>query len=233
MSAPALTIEIDTTEIMNVLFLEHDDHYRAHIARTLRSLGCTVHEASRPRDAIALLEPKKFQLVIADIVFEPPDIFGDKFIVLNKDLIGDARIVALTGQRAFITQRDEFLDMNVQVIDKGEEVVELEGIVTEIIGLRKDLAYAELIHAKEEVIAGRSLPKSGEPTRQKLGLIAEIKEKLLSELRAIENKEEKVIGFKGNFYSVGDLIREVENETPVGLDHIRMMLNLLEAERSE
>ncbi len=220
---PALEMEVDPRDIMHVLFIEHDVDYRQSITRDLENIGCTVEGAHDPHEAIEKLIKQKYQIIIVDIGFPSPAISGDQFIVLHHSLMHDAQLVALTGQRHNIKFNDEFTELGVIVIDKGEEDEPLQEISRCVYERAKNDLFKRVDEAKTDIIRGKY------PRRYPLAeaYMSEIESDLLKQLEESEDKERKTIRYKGNTYSISDLIEQIKQKTDIRDDLIRMMVNLI------
>ena len=80
-----------------ILLVEDEDGVRAIAAAQLKSRGYDVEEACDGEDALDILEeePGKFDLIISDVVM--PGIDGPTLIKEAKDLLGNAKILFMSG----------------------------------------------------------------------------------------------------------------------------------------
>jgi DNA-binding response OmpR family regulator len=218
-------VEIEPEELMLVLYVEHDKDYRESLVESLKKWGCSVDAVARPFEAARILEPNKYQMVIVDIGFNPPDIQGDDFLVQNRDLLRGTRAIALTGQRYRIKRWEEFEAMGVQVVTKGDEISPLREATQQVFTDRKQRIQEQLEEIKSAVVRGHK-PVTGREFSIATVAMQELQNELLNQLRGMGNKDERTILYKGKKYSVNDLISEVEQGTEVGRAHVRMMLNL-------
>lgn len=89
-----------------ILFVEDEESVRAIAAKTLRKRGYTVTEAGDGEEAFELLEEAQdpFDLMISDVVM--PGMGGPALLKKGRPLLGDARIVFISGYA-----EEEFSDL--------------------------------------------------------------------------------------------------------------------------
>jgi len=80
-----------------ILFVEDEDAVRSIAAKTLRKRGYTVTEAGDGEEALEILEEatEPFDLMISDVVM--PGMDGPTLLKEGRSLLGDARIVFISG----------------------------------------------------------------------------------------------------------------------------------------
>jgi DNA-binding NtrC family response regulator len=206
-------VRIESEQIMRVLMIEDNDSVRESTVRRLQESGYSVDAFPTPREAAQHLQPNAFQLVIADIRFEAPNISGDEFVYKNKDVLDDARIVAFTGHEDDIVHNEVF-----------DEVI-LKGRANNAL-----YEYAENVyHERQKVLAKRIEAELIDSSMAKHSeLSQDPKEELLRILNETKDKDKKILWYKGRDFSASELIREVEDDTStIGKSHIRMAVDWL------
>ncbi|MEM1035399.1 MAG: ATP-binding protein [Pseudomonadota bacterium] len=90
-------VPVDFSGRGRILLVEDEDGVRAIAAAQLKSRGYDVEEACDGEDALEILEdePGKFDLIISDVVM--PGIDGPTLIKEAKDLLGNAKILFMSG----------------------------------------------------------------------------------------------------------------------------------------
>src|SRR6267143_5848823 len=111
---------IEPADIMRVLMIEDDVSVRNSTVRRLEEAGYRVDAYTTPREADAIIEPDKYQLVIVDIRFDAPNISGDEFVFKNRDALDDAKIVAFTGYEDDIVHEQVFDQVFLKGKSKGD-----------------------------------------------------------------------------------------------------------------
>lgn len=80
---------------LRILVVDDDDYFRKTLTQVLSALGHIVEPASRAKDALAIFEPGKFQLVITDL--DMPEMTGDVFAGNIKTASPDQPIIMSTA----------------------------------------------------------------------------------------------------------------------------------------
>ena len=90
----------------NILFVEDESSVRVIAAKSLRKKGYKVIEAEDGEEALEILEDAEtpFDLMISDVVM--PGLGGPELLKQGRDMLGQARIVFISGYAA-----EEFSDL--------------------------------------------------------------------------------------------------------------------------
>lgn len=117
-----------------ILFVEDEDAVRSIAAKTLRKRGYTVVEAADGEEAYEILEDasEPFDLMISDVVM--PGMDGPTLLKKGRQLLGDARIVFISGYA-----EEEFSDLlaeepDVTFLPKPFTITQLAEKVKTVIG---------------------------------------------------------------------------------------------------
>ena len=117
-----------------ILFVEDEDAVRSIAAKTLRKRGYTVIEAGDGEEAYEILEDatEPFDLMISDVVM--PGMDGPTLLKKGRKLLGDARIVFISGYA-----EEEFSDLlaeepDVTFLPKPFTITQLAEKVKTVIG---------------------------------------------------------------------------------------------------
>ncbi|MEM1149516.1 MAG: response regulator [Pseudomonadota bacterium] len=134
---------VDMSGRGRILLVEDEDGVRGIAAQLLESRGYEVEQACDGEEAMEILteEPCSFDLVISDVVM--PGMDGPTLIREAKDLLGDARIIFISGyaERDVAGQIDE--DRHVSFLPKPFTVKILAERVKAELGARKEKADKE------------------------------------------------------------------------------------------
>ena len=160
MAAPALAKirlddkrQIDLHAAINVLLVDDDQRFLDTARDYLeQDLGCRVDAVRETKQAIHHLKNRSYHLVVADLNFDPPETMqGAQFIADNIMHMGNARVVAITGQAyyAFRT-KPELARLGVEVIDKGDDVYEE---LTNLTASTVEKQRAEVSHRLQEAVS--------------------------------------------------------------------------------
>ena len=225
--------------LVSVLVVDDEDDFRNTLKKLFEDWGYTVDTAATPDEAISLLQNKNYDMVIADITFDAPQISGDQLITENQNLLKRARIVAITGQgKDRIKRIKELEEIGVVVLEKGGQIGELKRIVTEKLEERKKfmasklqesltMAIAEAIReAEKSVLAGERIMLTAPPFSAPAYLLDEVQRTLIDWLKTRENPDRRTILYGNRSYSTSELAAEIERGTEVGREHLEMMVDL-------
>lgn len=214
---------IEPEHLMHVLVVEDELEVRQRISRRLGESGYSVHAYSSPREAAENLKPNQYQLVIMDIRFDAPNISGDEFVHKNADAFTASKVVAFTGHEDDIVHNDVFD----HVFLKGQPA-------------KNPLyEYAQTVYRDRQREVATDIQKrlmsTGENGNEGLTALAtEAKEELLRILNQTNDKDAKLVWYKGREFSSNDLVQEIEDDTStVGKSHIRMVMDRLMRRRAE
>jgi two-component system, cell cycle sensor histidine kinase and response regulator CckA len=129
---------VDMSGRGRILLVEDEDGVRGIAAQLLESRGYEVEQACDGEDAMEILteSPESFDLVISDVVM--PGMDGPTLIREAKELLGDARIIFISGyaERDVAGQIDE--DRHVSFLPKPFTVKTLAERVKNELGQRKE-----------------------------------------------------------------------------------------------
>lgn len=121
-----------------ILLIEDEDGVRGIAASLLRSRGYEVDEACDGEEALEILEnnPQGYDLVISDVVM--PGMDGPTLIKEAKELLGDARVIFISGyaERDIAKQLDD--DREVSFLPKPFTVRQLADRVKAELGAPKE-----------------------------------------------------------------------------------------------
>jgi len=122
----------------HILLIEDEDGVRGIAASLLRSRGYEVDEACDGEEALEILEgnPQGYDLVISDVVM--PGMDGPTLIREAKELLGDARVIFISGyaERDIAKQLDD--DREVSFLPKPFTVRQLADRVKAELGAPKE-----------------------------------------------------------------------------------------------
>ncbi len=132
MAAPALAkITLDNNQVYDLhakvrVLLVDDDHRFLKSAQSFLEddLGCTVDAVTETEAAVRCLQDDSYHVVITDLNFDPPHdrLQGTQFIVDNIAHMGNAKVVAVTGQAYYAFKASpELKRLGVELLDKGQD----------------------------------------------------------------------------------------------------------------
>ncbi|MEM6410672.1 MAG: ATP-binding protein [Pseudomonadota bacterium] len=129
---------IDMAGRGRILFVEDEESLRGIAAQLLRTRGYEVEEAADGEEALAIMQaqPESFDLVISDVVM--PGITGPALIKQAKDLLGDARVIFISGyaERDLAEAIEE--DREISFLPKPFTVSQLAERVKQELGARQN-----------------------------------------------------------------------------------------------
>ena len=255
MTAPALAKirlddkrEIDLHAAINVLLVDDDQRFLDTARNYLeQDLGCRVDAVRATKDAVHHLKNRSYHLVVADLNFDPPETMqGAQFIADNIMHMGDARVVAITGQAyyAFKT-KPELARLGVEVIDKGEDVYEeLNSLTAHTVAKQR----AEVTHRLQEAVSsiapgvGVAVKTKGDvsigeasedpitqvfkkqPRAAIQRLYDQLEAALTNYLKVLPNTNEKCIVVGDQNLTLKELIEHIEDGTDVGLAQMDILI---------
>ncbi|MEM9668426.1 MAG: response regulator [Pseudomonadota bacterium] len=133
-SSPRL---IDMAGRGRILFVEDEESLRGIAAQLLRTRGYEVEEAADGEEGLAILEAQanSFDLVISDVVM--PGITGPALIQQARDLLGNARVIFISGyaERDLAEAIEE--DREISFLPKPFTVSQLAERVKQELGARQ------------------------------------------------------------------------------------------------
>jgi CheY-like chemotaxis protein len=214
-------LRIEPNELFRILYVEDSEDVRTGICEIFESEGYGIDAVPTPSEAVALLEPDKYQLVIVDISFAPPNISGDEFVLKNKDMFESAKKVAFTGYAGKIKYNDLFNE----VIVKGKNQTLFD--FAQKLYIERELELTEKIEDSAKSLLEGDLISVGnyQVAEEK---IRRLQTKLISELEKVKNKDKILVSYEGQGYSAKNLIDEIKKGSELGKAHIGMMLDLVE-----
>jgi signal transduction histidine kinase/DNA-binding response OmpR family regulator len=115
-----------------VMVVEDDERVRAVSVETLRDLGYTVIEASRPSEAIRVLESdERPDLVFSDVVM--PEMSGRELAEVARKLRPGLKVLFTTGYTRNAIVHNGVLDSDTKLLSKPFSIEELAAKVREIL----------------------------------------------------------------------------------------------------
>jgi signal transduction histidine kinase/DNA-binding response OmpR family regulator len=115
-----------------VMVVEDDERVRAVSVETLRDLGYTVIEASRPSEAIRVLESdERLDLVFSDVVM--PEMSGRELAEVARKLRPGLKVLFTTGYTRNAIVHNGVLDSDTKLLSKPFSIEELAAKVREIL----------------------------------------------------------------------------------------------------
>lgn len=209
-------------DIIRILVVDDEEGFRQSTKDNFEQLGYSVDEAATPEQAKSLLEKRQYQIVIADINFDPPHKSGDQFIIENIELMRRAKKIAITGQGTeLIKRKAELKNLGVIILEKGDHGDELEQITEEKFLERKNAINEELRQHLDSLIDDED-PLPG-------GIIeaaTDLRQMLINYLKSRENPDMQSILYGGRAYSTNEIAREIEKDSEIGQAHLKMMVKL-------
>lgn len=83
---------------MKVLIVDDDDSIREMLSEMLSLKGVDISMASSGKEAIEILQNQKFDFIVMDINMPGMDGIATTIKIKDKNLQGDAKIIAFTGE---------------------------------------------------------------------------------------------------------------------------------------
>jgi CheY-like chemotaxis protein len=244
--APAIEILIERPQM---LIIDDDTNFLEAAGEFYTDCGFDVITVRTPEDAEKLLKSgSEYQVVLADINFGSSSrIAGDDFVIDNRSLFGKAKCILISAGAWLTDQRIKQLEeadisfvtktrLQTHVVDLSQEetkdikqVIQLETVprIQKITGRKVTVAIAGATGT------AATLPPAVATTSRAWSLVPEplmvrLKRTLIHWLSTRGELDKPVFFYGDKVYSANDLIKEVEQETQVGLDHIMMLYTQFE-----
>lgn len=192
-----------------VLFLDDDPNIRRSCGEDLEKAGFYVDRVETTQQARQYLthEPE-YDVAFVDIMLKD-DIPGDKFILDNLELFGDARVVAITAENNHIDP-----DRIIILDNAGVETI------FKIFGLSKTLISV----VKEEVEKrNQQAQQPQQPTPEKTAFMSMLEQLLLDWLRSRSQPDKQRVYIGGHLYSYNQIADEIVKGSEIGNAHLKMM----------
>jgi CheY-like chemotaxis protein len=222
-----INLPVPKRELVRTLILD-DEHPSADSMRvTLEGMGCGVDVAYNTREARSLLQRRRYQVLLSDVVLGEETIEGDDFVIDNEALMGGASRILYTARgRENIRRWEELEERGVKVIEKGEPSFfsTLESLVSEKLGEEVSRVTARLndmITAEADENSAVMYPEAAAT------FLMKAQEILIERLKAKKDSNKKGMFYGGKAYSPNMLIQEIERGTEVGREYLDMFLDLI------
>ena len=235
-AAAKIEITIPQENLVRVLVIDDDELFLPEMKEFFSSNNYSVDLAKSPEEATRLLKANDYEIVIADVNFEPvSSMKGDRFVLKNPELFGKAKVVIVTGEGFTQQQYDLLRKKGIKYLEKGEENFSesLEKIAQQKAKERKN----DLVDLVQQTVSTSLGTSTGAAVAVKLApaprvkpsptayLMDELKQMLVEWLGTRAEGDEIVLAYGTEVYSANDMIQHIENETDVGLDHVRLLVN--------
>lgn len=219
-------IELQPNRIMNILHVDDKPEVLKAVKEVLEDRDYSVVSVESPTEAIKAitLDKRKFQVVIADILFEQSvnAITGSEFIAKSEPFLKDTVKIAFTGYRERILKEHRHL-FDGGIILKGRGEDELYDKVDELYNQKVE-------EIKQEIY---EMPGKDDDTNYlSEKYIKRQQELLIKELEAVDGNEVLVVSGDRSF-TAKDLIKEIKNNTEIGKYHVELLLDYLDSKREE
>lgn len=240
-----------------ILIVDDDEKFlrKAREFFVARKFG--VDTARTPEEAKSLIEvngPDKYLLVATDIDFaDLSRIRGDNFVLENRDLFGKAKKVVISGGQWLNAERRKELEAaGISFQTKAPSLPQTLAEITKAESQRREHDLHRIIQKAAERITGVSAhikvaaqgsvgtaaatalapaPKTAEKkTQQPLNefVLGRLKRTMIKWLKTRREPDKPVLAYGRQVYSANDLVVEVDEETNVGLAHVKMLLEEFE-----
>jgi hypothetical protein len=246
MPAPAVAIELPLTP--RILIVDDDVDLLRSLKDFFLGLGYEVDTCQIPEDAQRKIEERGthyYQMVAFDVDFKGLSSFsGEDFVINNPHLFGKAYKVIISAGSWYTKDRQKDLrNANIEFVEKSHKLgIHLATVLKADMEQRVKTKAEELtaetgshINFKitlptgagqaEGVVpihaAAPASPRLQSPFSE---VILDLKGALIEWLRTRREPDKKVFKCGAAIFSANEMIEQVEKETEVGLDHIRMMI---------
>jgi CheY-like chemotaxis protein len=224
-----------------ILIVDDDKAFLDGARDYFASCGFDVDIALTPDAGKRILEERGkdyYQLIVTDYDFGDEHIKGDAFVRENRHLFGKSKIAIISGAAGLTQQirtqlreaQDLFLEKSPRLTTKLKDLTQVESAkrANEIETVIKEMAprIEKLTGEPVDVkfVSGHA-PLLQEPL---FDVAKRMKQVFLRWLRTRGELDEPVLAYGKNLYSANQLIEHVEDETEVGLAHMRMLLKQFE-----
>lgn len=234
-----------------VLLIDDDKHFLERASEHFVDQGYDVDLARTPELAEPLLAQNEYQLVAADINFGTLSrTSGDRFVIENRHLFGKAKRVLISAGTWLTRERERQLESaEISFVEKAATVPEDLAKITEAEKVKRakeieDVVRKQTVEEIEEItgtqvnvvmsshavtgVVAAMVPARGTIRDLREVTIQRMKRSLVRWLQTRGNLDEQVFAYGANMYTANQMIDEVQKESPVGIEHIEMMLQEFE-----
>jgi CheY-like chemotaxis protein len=228
-----------------ILIVDDDEDFLKGSREYFSGRGCEVDTARTPEEAKKILQEEganNYQLIVTDYYFGGlSKITGDKFARENRHLLGKTKVVIISGA-AGLTQdiRKKLKEAETLFLEKSPVLKTRLKEITEEETEKRASDIEKVVKAEVaphiEKLTGRPVDvkvMTGPPRYVKHALtdlaVESMKQTLIKWLKSRGELDEPVLVYGKHVYSANDMIKQVEDETEVGLEHVRMLLGEFES----
>lgn len=226
----------DGTESIKVGFIDDEQDFlqviKEEIEERFRSINLVALFSSEITDAFSWVENNVINTLVCDL--RMPKLDGINLLKMIGTMNNNIELILLTGFVLNDSELDTCDAMGAHILYKTDG---FENVVNNIILFFKDALNKE----KTELPLDKMTP----PKPKKIKIIPEklenerknndirkqiidpIAKELIEELNLIKDTEKTIFLGDGQTITVGKLIKEIENLTPLGIEHIRLWINTL------
>lgn len=239
-----VTVEVSMSP-SRVLIVDDEKPFLDRARSFFASRGYDVDVARTPELALPLLQEHakapKYRIVITDDNFDTlSKIKGHRFILDNKHLLGEAKPMIISGaEEPSEGILEELKAINCEYVEKNET---LNAFLNELTKEDHENRNRELKNTVKDALQGvlpnlsvaaggpaevEDVTDSLEPyTEQSFSdeTHGALKRMIVNWLQSRGSLNEPVFYYGDNVYSANEMIRQVEDETEIGREHIMMLL---------
>lgn len=231
-----IEVIVPQEKLVRVLVIDDDQEFLTEMQEFFSSNSCSVDSASSLDDAEKILKENHYEIVIADVNFDKFSVVkGDRFVLKNQKLFGKAKVVVVTGEGLSEERYNLLKQKGIDFLEKGEDNFseELEEFAKKKVEERKN-DIAELVqqtvntslgHCSETATVAVDTTSASQSSPEPLSLLmSELKQMLIEWLGTRDEPDEQLLAFGQHVYSANEMIDHIENETDIGLEHVRMLV---------
>lgn len=223
-----------------VLLVDDDEAFLEGVRENFRARGYHVDTARTPEESERLYKEKKgmYQLVVYDVNFsDSSEMKGDQFIERVDEIFGKSKKVLISGGEWLTQDRRRHLqETGITFLEKNHIVNERLAELTKHEVTEKQSNIEKILSPVRSDIerkVGRPVHLKVVPSQQvapdMLLVVKEsLKRTLIKWLKTRSEPHMPVFAYGNRVYSPNDMVVEIDRETEVGLEHIRMLFKVFE-----
>lgn len=225
---------------LRVLVVDDDEAFLKGLRDYFSSHGYVVDTAPTPETAARLVQeggPGKYHIIIADLNFgELSHTKGDQFLLQNRPLFRDAVAAIISGEPYLSLERQQQLqEAGIHFLQKSPGAAgtlkDLAGRAREKLASKIAAIFAEEFTPRFKDLTGSQpsvelVPRAASSYGSKLTDL--FKRVIIDWLHRKMLPDTPTFVYGNRVFSANELANEVQEETEVGLAHVRMLLSEFE-----
>lgn len=230
-----IKVQISNEKQVRILVIDDNKDFRQNIKEYLEeNANCSITLASTLDAGYKYLNDKDFDMIIADVDFKST-LKGDKFIIDNKDIIGQSKVVVATAQGLNIVDNyKELIELGYKVLEKSNAdfTDQINETAIEAANMRRESIENAFKHTSETMIGNPSvvsvsfvpestiLEEKDEDTITSpvtKYLTQELNDTLILWLKGRSNPDKPIFAIGSKVFTANELALQVQQGTEIGM----------------